>query len=394
MISQETATKIRQFVELVRDNLIKLPYPEDYKISHHWRTDLDKLMVQSAYANAQQIVNLGMFENYFGNHLIRNPVNYQIRKDIENQYPELQPIGETFLADFDSSFTFPYKDIRSSPSVESAFADYADIKKTVGKHKIETVLELGGGFGRLARVMHLTGVKTYIIVDIPEALIFSYAFLTANFPDAKSYIITNASDMKINDDERFVFCPVQLFHSLKVENLDLFISTYTLGEIPQKSIDYLIPIIEKLAPKFFYSQDYILTNKTVHFDAGNYESNNVTLNLSPMWFPYLFNLDSQFTSAARDSHRFIGHIGLVRVEGDAILYLKKKLEEINNLQALDSLEETMKYLYFLALWNNDYIDLFMNVLSKLLFKYNTNIDINKIGEVKYLKERILANPHG
>ena len=53
------------------------------------------------------------------------------------------------------------------------------------------VVELGSGLGHLARTLRVFGVsKSHILIDLPESLIFSYAFLMLNFPDASVVFIT------------------------------------------------------------------------------------------------------------------------------------------------------------------------------------------------------------
>lgn len=48
------------------------------------------------------------------------------------------------------------------------------------------VIEIGGGYGALARLFTLGSPKTeYVIIDLPESLFFSYVFINANFPEHK-----------------------------------------------------------------------------------------------------------------------------------------------------------------------------------------------------------------
>ena len=122
------------------------------------------------------------------------------------------------------------------------------------------VVELGGGLGHLARVLHLSKyVKQHIIIDLPETLVFSYAFLRKNFPDVKIELATSGTYM-IGDDAAFVFVPVAYADCILDErSVDLFINTASMGEMRNETIRYWMSFVQqKLNPDYLFTLNRFL----------------------------------------------------------------------------------------------------------------------------------------
>jgi hypothetical protein len=85
------------------------------------------------------------------------------------------------------------------------------------------LLEIGGGWGGFAyQFKCLHPGACYVIVDFPEALLFSAVYLTTMFPDASILTVGPASDP--GRDWRghdFVFVPHYLFHRMRLPSVDL-----------------------------------------------------------------------------------------------------------------------------------------------------------------------------
>ena len=78
------------------------------------------------------------------------------------------------------------------------------------------VLEIGGGFGGLARLYKLYDPSVqYIIFDIPEALFFSYIYAASNFSDLNILLMTQEDSYDPNQHYDFVFIPNSLIHKLQ-----------------------------------------------------------------------------------------------------------------------------------------------------------------------------------
>ena len=163
------------------------------------------------------------------------------------------------------------------PSSVRAFADkkystiflthlqfFERIEKLVGKQSLRRVMEIGGGYGALARVFHgsVPGLQ-YVIVDLMSSIVFSYTFLRLNFPIARILIVdTNAPDPAAVAQADFILAPVQFMQAIKDLSYDVVINTCSLQEMNQSTADLLMDYIENtISPRYFYSFNYFLTPK-------------------------------------------------------------------------------------------------------------------------------------
>ena len=109
------------------------------------------------------------------------------------------------------------------------------------------MMELGAGYGQMARVFReLNPQCTYIIVDIPDTIVFSITYLLTNYPDAKYIIIDKKSgfDSISLRNFDFVFVVASFEECLSGQQIDLFINTHSLGEMPNKTISYYFDLIQ------------------------------------------------------------------------------------------------------------------------------------------------------
>jgi hypothetical protein len=102
---------------------------------------------------------------------------------------------------------------------------------------IETVLEIGAGYGGLARTLRLLKPRSqYIIVDLPDSLFCSYVFLSANFPRSSTLWVTTPDDVAQIDGKEFVFVPAHLVDILQGRPVDLALNTASLGEMTDAAV--------------------------------------------------------------------------------------------------------------------------------------------------------------
>lgn len=102
-----------------------------------------------------------------------------------------------------------------------------------------TVLEIGGGYGGLARIFgKLNPGISYTMVDLPETLFYAMVFLKKDFGDT-----TN-----------FKFVPVGNVQDLYGKDYDLVINTFCWQELNPKTVKSYADMIEnKLKIKYIYS---------------------------------------------------------------------------------------------------------------------------------------------
>jgi hypothetical protein len=119
------------------------------------------------------------------------------------------------------------------------------------------ILEIGGGFGGLARIFKLIAPNVkYFILDLPQSLFFSFLYVKTNFPDLKCCYVDSANlnfDEVINDND-FIFVPTGLIGNLINRSFDGVINTQSLGEMTDNAVKrYMRFIHEDIQTKYFYS---------------------------------------------------------------------------------------------------------------------------------------------
>lgn len=99
-----------------------------------------------------------------------------------------------------------------------------------------TVIEIGAGYGALARLIKLLRPSIrYIIFDLPESLFCSEVFLRQSFPDA-TFAYCAAPDEFGDLSADFVFIPSQyrdlMSEQMGATQVDLLVNTNSFGEMP------------------------------------------------------------------------------------------------------------------------------------------------------------------
>lgn len=106
------------------------------------------------------------------------------------------------------------------------------------------VVELGAGCGNLARIVRRERDVKYVIIDLPDTLVFSYMFLKANFPDATFDQVGEIMEgWRLAAD--FTFIPVGLETVLHGQRIDLFINTASLGEMRRETVRHWFDFVQR-----------------------------------------------------------------------------------------------------------------------------------------------------
>jgi putative sugar O-methyltransferase len=120
----------------------------------------------------------------------------------------------------------------------TALLDSGELEKLKGAR----ILEIGGGYGALARALsQMVGAKEYVICDLPESLLFSGLYLT----------LTEAGSVQVTGDayrptEGFVLLPNYKFHLL-AGHFDIVINTISMAEMTDFQVktyaESIVPLI-------------------------------------------------------------------------------------------------------------------------------------------------------
>jgi putative sugar O-methyltransferase len=147
---------------------------------------------------------------------------------------------------------------------------------------LRTIIEIGGGYGNLARIMRLFyPEQKYVIVDLLDSLYCSYVFLAVHFPDRRMLFVTEPAQLASMDEYDFVFVPSECFDGLRGCKVDLIVNTCSLGEMPQSTVDRYMKFVNgECSARYFYS-----INRFGPFSAEYVmpDQAGVSVKLAPNW---------------------------------------------------------------------------------------------------------------
>lgn len=149
-------------------------------------------------------------------------------KIIQNKYPELLQYLPQFLTSerIGNPITYEYKGIgKISPTTLRYIKVAADLMDEFGNLREKHIVEIGGGYGGLCKILHdLGGFASYTLIDLPECLPLIKRYLEC-FEIPNVYLLDNAQLDQLG-------------------NCDLLVSNYAFSEIDRKEQkDYLDRVI-------------------------------------------------------------------------------------------------------------------------------------------------------
>lgn len=178
----------------------------------------------------------------YGNLKDRIPEKY-------HSFLEESPVGNPRVFEIDgirltqSSLEYPYMLSHLEPHLEG----------------VQVVVDIGGGYGGLARLVKLTRPRTKIVLlDLPEVNAIQTYFLSRAFPGASVKGLSDVARREVIDPEEldfdFLILPGQLIERLRARSFGAVVNTRSMMEMDLVTVAfYLRWIQEKLAPEgFFY----------------------------------------------------------------------------------------------------------------------------------------------
>lgn len=111
-----------------------------------------------------------------------------------------------------------------------------------------SLLEIGPGFGGLARVLRgLSPATRLVLVDLPDSLAFTYVYLRLHFPEARVAFVTSPSESlaRLRREADFVLLPSNLLTLLRGEAFELALNIASWGEMSQASVDRYLAFLER-----------------------------------------------------------------------------------------------------------------------------------------------------
>ena len=144
---------------------------------------------------------------------------------------------------------------------------YAKILQNFLNNKNNTIIELGGGYGKLAYYV-LNNKKNfkYIDFDIPETLILACYFLSKCFPDRKNFFYGEGEfNKKVMDEFDLIFLPPWEIEKLEENSINLAINKNSLGEMDPETAHNYLKHIHRTSRYFFSMNHEYFRN---YFDNG------------------------------------------------------------------------------------------------------------------------------
>ena len=181
------------------------------------------------------------------------------------------------------------------------FAYMLDIARNTNLNESHrpTILELGAGHGTLARLMKLRyPLCKYIIVDLPEALFFSYTNLRLNFVDSNFRRCSTLEELNsaVTDDTDFIFVPSFLTEEINNDfSIDLFINTSSLGEMNNKSIEYWYDFFQNtLKVRYLFLANRFLNQFSPLSQGWRISQNKCSVLLDKKWDIIKWELEPEY----------------------------------------------------------------------------------------------------
>ena len=119
------------------------------------------------------------------------------------------------------------------------------------------VVEIGGGWGGFAyQLKTLFPEITYVIIDLPQAFLFSAVYLKTLFPAAKTFIHGDQPATSWIDDPKahdFIFLPHYLIENLKLDDIFLVINMVSFQEMTSAQVDNYVGKAAQLGCPNLYS---------------------------------------------------------------------------------------------------------------------------------------------
>ena len=145
--------------------------------------------------------------------------------------PQLEPIVDKWVKILgglipvdESPWAIPTSIVeRNGRRLSAGMLQHTYYARHIDSEAPETILEIGAGFGGLARILNTIKPRRYTIVDLPSSLFYSYVYLRAHFPDAKCWWITRPIDFEGEPD--FTFVPAPNWKYLLSKRFDIGVNT-------------------------------------------------------------------------------------------------------------------------------------------------------------------------
>ncbi len=147
------------------------------------------------------------------------------------------------------------------------------LPKTVSTGRGLRVLEIGGGTGNLAVILKKRlPIAQYVIVDLPEMLLYSSIAIRHFCPDAHVEFARSSGTIRSSDG--FHFVPAELIDSVPAASFDICINIDSFQEMTREQVTTYIGFVQRVA-----RQGGMFLNVNRRKQVADYDNN-------PLMYPY------------------------------------------------------------------------------------------------------------
>lgn len=115
------------------------------------------------------------------------------------------------------------------------------------KSDAQSILEIGGGYGGLARcIQKFKSNVAYVIVDLEETIFFSMCYLKEQLPEKRLQLINNSDALQLEPNSVY-FVPQHRIDVLDKLRFDLVISQQSLQEMTANQVQRYLYLVKRSA---------------------------------------------------------------------------------------------------------------------------------------------------
>ncbi len=361
------------------DRVSSVPYPTEFTVGSWWKgiqkANLDVIRkfktCEEAISHAQNGNNSGFDHRIISDKdFITRIVNFKLKK-LELDFPKFSFSENPQLMDSTYSLTDSLIEVDGKIFSSMFLSHLSFYLRSVqcfdASETIKTILEIGSGYGALARIFKLLqNNATVVLVDLPESLFYAQIFLALNFPNARIKYLTEQMDKVGLSNYDFILVPVQLCETLRNCSFDIVINTGSLQEMPNKVVMFWMNFIQNtIQADLFYSWNYFLNNKKLFPETSREEANQICPILDPYWELEYFRINPEVSTIDCNSRNWL-EVCVKRIPMER----RKLMDLIKSGESL--FEQSKSYPYgtnywfadlWMAIWRNPKPEYLMAMLN-------------------------------